>query len=132
MKSVSKVEMNGLILKGTLEALNYSDYQTGDGTTIPANQEEYSTALSLGVRPIENHRWSNYINYVREEDVDFPSLPMNMDETDFFVYTTGYRINPQNSVMSELDLSFGLQNIDHIMSNRGKPNRQKIEAGNSF
>lgn len=115
-------------IKASLEALDYSDYETGGGITIPANQEEYSGALSLGVRPTENHRWSNYLSYIREENIDYPSLPMNMDETDFLVYTTGYRITPESGAMSELDFSFGLQNIDHLMSNREKPNRKILEA----
>lgn len=117
-----------LDVKGVVEALDYSDYKSGNGTVVPANQEEYSAALSAGIRPTENHRWSNYINYVREDDIDYPSLPMNMDETDFWVYTTGYRINPERGRMKEMDFSFGLQDIDHLMSNRNKPNRKMVEA----
>ncbi|MFZ7126748.1 MAG: TonB-dependent receptor domain-containing protein [Desulfobacterales bacterium] len=114
--------------KAAFEILDYSDYETGGGDKVPASQEGYSGALSLGARPAEGHRWSNYINYVREEDVDYPSLPMDIDETDFWVYTTGYRIRPENEVLEELNLSFGLQNIDHTMSNRRKPNRIMQQA----
>lgn len=117
-----------LDIKGAVETLDYTDYESGDGTEVPADQEESSAALSAGVRPLEGHRWRNYVNYVREEVVDYPSLPMDMDETDFWVYTTGYRIQPESDWFEEADVSFGLQNIDHLMSNRQKPNRSIIEA----
>lgn len=115
-------------VKGVVEGQDYSDYESGDGVTVPADQKSYSGALSLGLRPHEDHRWSNYVNYVREDGIDYPTLPMDMDETDFWVYTTGYRIRPENGRLEELGLHGGLQLIDHTMSNRDKPNRQMLEA----
>ncbi|MFO7715277.1 TonB-dependent receptor domain-containing protein [Desulfosarcina sp.] len=117
-----------LDIKGTVEALGYSDYTSGNGTVVPANQEEYSAALSAGIRPKENHRWSNTLNYVREDDIDYPALPMDMDATDYLLYTTGYRIKPERGSLEQMDFSFGLQSIDHLMSNREKPNRGILEA----
>lgn len=114
-------------LRGAFEALDYHDYESADDVKVPADQDEYSSSVSLGVRPLKNHRWRNSVNYVREEDVDYPSLPMNLDETDYWAYTTGYRIDFVEGKLKQFDSSFGLLKIDHVMSNRNKPTRSVFE-----
>jgi iron complex outermembrane receptor protein len=116
-----------LDFRGSFETLDYDDYESADNLEVPANQEEYSASLSLGVRPLENHRWRNSLSYVREEDIDYPSLPMNLDETDYWTYNTGYRIDFKQEALKNFDASFGLLNIDHVMSNRNKPNRPMFQ-----
>jgi iron complex outermembrane recepter protein len=53
---------------------------------------------------------------------------MDLDESDFWLYTTGYRIRPTNGTIEEVKMSAGVQQIDHLMSNREKPNRGMVEA----
>jgi iron complex outermembrane receptor protein len=116
-----------LDFRGAFETLDYNDYESADRLEVPADQNEYSTSFSLGVRPHKDHRWWNSINYVREEDIDYPSLPMNLDETDYWTYNTGYRVDFAQQTLKKFDASFGLLNIDHVMSNRNKPNRAMFE-----
>lgn len=116
-----------LDFRAAAEALNFNDYETGGGVTVPANQDGYSGTVSLGIRPTEQSRWWNTLAYVREESVDYPSLPMNLDETDYWNIGTGYRLERDGGFLAAVEASFGIQLIDHVMSNRGKPSRMMME-----
>lgn len=48
---------------------------------------------------------------------------MNLDKTDFWVFNTGYRLGMTGDILKQIDVAFGLQDIEHLMSNRNKPNR---------
>ncbi len=117
-----------LDFRGSFSALDYEDYESGDGKDVPADQREYSSAVSLGFRPEANHRWWNRFNYVREEDVDFPSLPMDNRKTDYFTANTGYRIDFEGGGLERFEAEFGWQTIDHLMNNAEKANRHTLEA----
>lgn len=109
--------------KAVAEGSDYGDYASASGVEVPADQENYSAGLNFAWRPRPNHRWWNYFGYVRDQDVEYPSLPMNLKETDFITAHTGYRIDLDSGILNRFDANFGMFDIDHVMSNEGKPGR---------
>ncbi|MHC1741780.1 MAG: TonB-dependent receptor [Syntrophobacteraceae bacterium] len=111
-----------------LDALNYGDYESANGTEVPADKEEAGGALSLGFRPLPNHRWYHGLNYIRDEGFDSPSLPMDSDKTDTWIYNTGYRIDLPGHVLEQLEVNGGFSMVDHLMSNRNRSDRRRLHA----
>jgi iron complex outermembrane receptor protein len=114
---------------GAVDAVRYGDYESAGGTEVPATQEGWSGRLTFGLRPRESHRWWNAVNRVQEDQVDFPSLPMNLVDSTLWTYNTGYRIDrPTGGTLRRIEISAGYAAIDHLMNNTGKPNRGMLEA----
>jgi len=53
---------------------------------------------------------------------------MDSDNSDLWIYTTGYRRDLDAGSLERMDVSLGYQDLDHTMSNRNKPNRGVIHA----
>ena len=114
---------------GAVETIQYGDYESAEGTEVPAAQEGWSGKLTFGLRPREGHRWWNAVHRVQEDQVDFPSLPMNLVDSTLWTYNTGYRIEmPSGGALRRMEVAFGYASIDHLMNNTGKPNRPMMEA----
>jgi iron complex outermembrane receptor protein len=113
-----------------LETLDQNDFDSADGTTVPANQEEAGAYFSFGNYVTDAHRWSIGMVYQEGKRIDYPSLPMNTDSSETWIYNGeyGYRPTGNSGPLSEVQFRFGLANVDHLMSNRGKPNRPVVEA----
>jgi iron complex outermembrane receptor protein len=111
-----------------LDAFSQGDYESGDGTVVPANQDERGATLSLGGRPTDTQRVFGSVVVQDGEEIDYPSLPMDTDSTETRLYNVGYRLLPSDSSLAKLDLRVGYGNTDHVMSNRNRPNRSMVEA----
>jgi iron complex outermembrane receptor protein len=113
-----------------LESLQQGDYTSASGTSVPANQDEVGGHATIGHQPTDAQRWSLGGVYRKGENLDFPSLPMNTDRTTTRMLNATYKYEPKNgssrSPVVEARLGYGT--IDHLMSNRGKPNRAMMEA----
>ncbi|MFP5212612.1 MAG: TonB-dependent receptor domain-containing protein [Acidobacteriota bacterium] len=112
----------------SLDGLSYGDYESASGKTVPADKEEYGGAVSIGVRPFENHRWWNGVNFIKDKGFDAPSLPMDSDGTDTLIYNTGYRMEFPGCPLEKLEFDGGLSFVDHSMSNSEKANRSTLIA----
>lgn len=117
-----------LSLQAGVHGLDYTDYQAADGTRVPADHESYGANLALEWRPAANHAWRHSYIYTHEEDVEYPALPMDADESEFHAYTTRYQITDLSDWLTLVELRFGVQEVDHLMSNTDKPNRSVMEA----
>lgn len=104
------------------------DYESPDGVEVPARYEDFSVAASAGFRPREDHRWSNTFIYLDTTDVDYPSLPMDSIDSDFYFYQTGYRVRFEQGLLKQLEFEGGFARVDHFMDNRYKPNRGLLHA----
>lgn len=112
-----------------LEKKEAEDYEAPDGTTVPARAQSRAAAASLGVRLDPDTRLWGAVNYMREEDVDFPSLPMDNLETDFWVANAGLsRSYPGGGTLRRLELTGGFSTIDHFMGNAYKVSRALQDA----
>lgn len=112
--------------RAEIEGLDYRDYESPGGVRVPADQQSYGGALSLGVRPRSGQRAFVATNLRREDGIEYPSLPMDLVRTDFLQATTGYRWGPERG--SSVKIEVGLVDIDHVMDNAAKPNRSRLRA----
>jgi len=112
------------------EVLDHDDYQSADGTLVPAVQDEAGGFASLGYRATDSQRWNFGTVYKDGDRVDYPSLPMDADDSETWLYDVGYTYWPNGSdrALSEVKVRVGAGYIDHTMSNRRKPNWPMMHA----
>jgi iron complex outermembrane receptor protein len=111
-----------------IEAFGQDDYESADGTVVPAGQDETGASLSLGGRPTDTQRVFGSIVAQDGEDIAYPTLPMDTDSTETRLYNVGYRFLPSGNSLARLDVRAGFGTVDHVMSNRERPNRSVVEA----
>ncbi|MEN8006345.1 MAG: TonB-dependent receptor [Candidatus Krumholzibacteriota bacterium] len=107
----------------------YGDYTAPDGTVVPAGLKSTTANASLGWRPAEGRRLWNAVTYTKEQDVDFPAMPMDNIDTDFLVYNAGWRSEYDGGTVTRFEVTGGVSWVDHFMDNSNKPNRGVMEAG---
>lgn len=112
----------------TVTTASLNDYESGGGVTVPANLDEYGASLSLGYRPTEISRLYGHAQFKREEDVDYPSLPMDVERSDSTILTLGYRVAPVEGAIERIELQGGYSYVDHVMNNARKSNRMMMQA----
>lgn len=115
-------------LRATAGGTSLNDYESGGGVTVPANVDELSAAISLGYRPGEGQRVFGSVVAKQEEQVDFPSLPMDIEESTATLTLWGYRINREGQAMERFEVGGGYAYVDHVMNNERKGNRGMVEA----
>ena len=111
-------------LMATAEALDYDDYTSADGTTVPARQSSMGAGLATNLRTGNDARWWTSFGLRKENDIDYPSLPMNLDYSNVFTACTGYESQNQD----DWEIELGFYDIDHRMDNELKPNRPAMAA----
>jgi iron complex outermembrane receptor protein len=113
-----------------IEVLDQGDYESADGTTVPASQTDTGAFFSFGHRPTDAQRWSVGAIYQNGEEIAYPSLPMDTDESDTTIFSAAYRYQPKNrrGALSSLEFSLGASQADHLMSNRERTNRMMMQA----
>lgn len=107
----------------------YQDYTAPDGTVVPGSLESTTAGGVLGWRPAANQRLWNALTYVKEENVAFPSMPMDNISSDFWVYNLGWRAEYAGRTVNRVEITGGFSTVDHYMDNSMKPNRPVMEAG---
>ncbi len=105
------------------------DYTAPDGTVVPAGLMSAGANLGLGWQPRDGQRFWQSASYVREEDVDFPALPMDNIRTDFFVHNLGWRRTSEDGRLRRLSVTGGYSIVDHFMDNSDKSNLALMAAG---
>lgn len=111
-------------LRASVEALEYGNYQSGDGRTVTAQQRSWGASLAGNWRTTERARWWTSGGYRDEREIDYPSLPMDLVRSEILTVNTGYRVDQSSPWQLELG-GFG---IDHLMDNARKANRNQLEA----
>ena len=76
----------------------------------------------------DNSRLFGHGQFRREENVDYPSLPMDVKESETTLLTGGYRVEPRGAALERLELNAGYSYVDHLMNNERKSNRAMMEA----
>lgn len=119
---------SNLDMRATVHARDMDDYTSGDGTAVPAQLQEEGAALSLGYRPQPGSRLFGHAQYRREDDVDYPSLPMDTKQSETTLLTGGYRVEPAGSALERFEVNAGYSYVDHLMNNDRKSNRAMMES----
>ena len=114
-------------LRAAGEVISYEQYRAA-GVEVPADVDKASVALALGLNPRRDHRMWNTVYFTGERAVDFPALPMDIDESTSWIQEAGYRVAWRQGVLRRLEFRAGLARVDHLMSNRQRANRGMVEA----
>jgi iron complex outermembrane recepter protein len=117
-----------LDIKATLDRSDLGDYTSGDGRTVPANREDTAVSASLGWRPDDASRLYGSVNFTEEKDVDFPSLPMDVEFSESTVLTLGYETLRDGEAIERVEINAGYSYVDHLMNNKNKANRMMMQA----
>ncbi len=115
-------------LKATAHAANLGNYTSGGGVEVPANLEERGAALSLGWRPTDDSRVFGHGQFKDEQDVDYPALPMDVEESQSSLLTLGWRSEAAGGLFERLEAHAGWSYVDHLMNNERKSNRTQQQA----
>jgi iron complex outermembrane receptor protein len=120
----------GLDFSVGIETMRHDDFNSADGTVVPAGQNGSGAYLSLGHRIDPSWRWR--VGFVGEDgdDIDYPSLPMDTDESRNRIVDGGFSFQPESpgGTLSSVAVRVGYADVSHVMSNRRKPNRPMMEA----
>ncbi|MCB1183133.1 TonB-dependent receptor [bacterium] len=104
------------------------DYTAPDGRVVPAGATATTFAGSVAWLPRDGRRFWYAGTYVRETDVDFPSLPMDNVATDFRAHNLGWLETRDAGSLRRWELTAGFSAIDHLMDNALKSNRAMMRA----
>lgn len=124
----------GKIGNGTVEAginanaVNFDDYESGAGKTVPGENRSYGAGATLRWTPNESAGYWLSWNGHQIDHLDYPALPMDATDVDSNTMTFGSRHLANGETFQALEWQAGLARIDHTMDNEQKPNRGMMEA----
>jgi len=120
---------NGTVEVGVnANGVNFSDYESGGGKTVPGENRSYGAGATLRWTPNENNGyWLNW-NGHKIDHIDYPALPMDATDVDSNTMTFGSRHQANGNNFQALEWQAGFARIDHTMDNAKKPNRGMVEA----
>ncbi len=104
------------------------DYDTASGLTVPASRDE-STALLAGRREAaDGGAWEVSALHTRVADADYPALPMDTESMTLDHVRVGREWRTGTGSLQRVSVMFGHVAVDHVMSNRYRPNRKTMEG----
>jgi iron complex outermembrane receptor protein len=113
---------------GSFAGTSLDNYKSADGIEVPAGQNEFGGSISLGYRPSPGHRLRFGFIDLEDRGTDYPSLPMNSENTSSRVFNIGYRIGRTGKSFEGFRFRAGYGTVDHKMNNEGKSTRKKLIA----
>jgi len=113
---------------GSFAGTSLDNYKSADGIEVPAGQKEFGGSISLGYRPLPGHRLRFGFIDLEDRGTDYPSLPMNSENTSSRVFNIGYRMGRTGKAFEGFRFRAGYGAVDHKMNNEGKSTRKKFEA----
>lgn len=124
----AKGRSGALAYRAGVELMSYDDYESAEGITVPAGQEEQSAYASMAYAFNDEHSAWLSVTASDADDVDYPALPMNSEFVENRLYQVGYEFARQTGALASARAMVGVATTDHFMSNRAKPNRGMLEA----
>lgn len=102
--------------------MNYGNYKSGNGTEIPSSFINYNFSGKIGIYLSESSqvRLGFHQNY--SKDVLFAGLPMDADYDNSRLYNIEYKYSSSNSKIFKISAKAYGSTVDHVMSNRKRPN----------
>lgn len=119
-------EQTRLLVSGSWSTRD--DYTSGDGTRVPASKDQWELGLDGSMLAADRLFLDFALRRIEERDVDYPGLPMDARSTDINLFTLTTRWAVDGEHLRTLELRLGLQQVDHLMDNRDRPNRGMMEA----
>jgi iron complex outermembrane receptor protein len=98
-----------------------SDYESGDGTKIPADFLSWESRGKIGFDVGDNSLFSISSGYQWQEDLDYPGRLLNADNFKTLTVSTDFRTQRSEGLLREFDLGVYRNEVDHQMGNWEKP-----------
>ena len=98
-----------------------SDYESGDGTKIPADFLSWESRGKIGFDVGDNSLFSISSGYQWQEDLDYPGRLLNADNFKTLTVSTDFRTQRSEGLLREFDLGVYRNEVDHRMGNWEKP-----------
>lgn len=96
------------------------DYKDGDKLTVPANFNRRNVGGKLGIKLSDSQQLSAMIANNHAEDVDFPTLPMDLRKDDTWLFNLGHSIRVKQSKLALWETRLYATKVHHIMDNYNK------------
>ena len=96
------------------------DYEDGDGTTVPADFSRQNLGGKLGVKLSDSQELSAMIANNHAENVDFPTLPMDLRKDDTWLFNLGHSVRLKKSKLSNWETRLYATRVHHVMDNYDK------------
>lgn len=96
------------------------DYKAGNGETIAANFNRRNLGGKLGLKLSEGQQISAMVANNYAEDVDFPTLPMDLREDNTWLFNLGHQATFQKHQLKTWETRLYATKVNHVMDNYDK------------
>jgi iron complex outermembrane receptor protein len=96
------------------------DYKDGDGMTVPANFNRQNVGGKLGIRLNDRQQLSAMVANNHAEDVDFPTLAMDLRKDDTWLFNLGHSARFRQSKLALWETRLYATRVNHRMDNYDK------------
>ena len=107
---------------------DFGNYKSGWGDEIPSSFKSYDYALKLGINPGKKQRIVLGLRQSFGRDIKHVALPMDTDTDDSKMLSFDYSIRDLNDLIFELNIKAYYSDVDHVMSNKERPNFNAVDA----
>jgi len=111
-------QLTNLKLFGSYAAGN--DYEDGDGLTVPAHFNRRNVGGKLGLKLSDSQQLSAMVANNHAEDVDFPTLPMDLRKDDTWLFNLGHQAEFSSHSLSNWETRIYATKVHHVMDNYDK------------
>ncbi|WP_046743700.1 TonB-dependent receptor domain-containing protein [Kordia zhangzhouensis] len=111
---------------------DFGNYEDGTGLEIPSAFRSADYGIKVGFNPKDNQRLQIHWRQSFGRDVLHAGLPMDTDEDNSSILSVDYRLAPQSNSIDEFNAKVYYSYVDHIMSNKRRPNFMMTEAVSSI
>ena len=107
---------------------DFGNYEDGGGLEIPSAFRSTDYGVKVGYNPKDNQRLQIHWRQSFGRDVLHAGLPMDTEEDNSSIVSLDYRFKPQSNFIDEFNTKIYYSYVDHIMSNKRRPNFMMTEA----
>lgn len=100
---------------------NGNSYQSGNGTTIPADFLSREIRAKVGYALSPNSSLNIAFGYQNQENIDYPGRLLNADFFNTYNAAVNWKWKPQSPIFQAVEASLYRNTVDHGMDNDGKP-----------
>ena len=108
-------------------AVNFGDYESGAGKTVPGENRSHGASAQIRLTPNANTGYFINWNLHQVDHLDYPALPMDATDVTSHTLTFGARHTNLGETFQALEWSGGYANSDHLMDNALKPNQPRMD-----
>lgn len=98
-----------------------SDYQTGNGTTVPGDFLSREVRGTLGYEISPSSRVNVSLGYQDQQDMDYPGRLLNADYFHTTNLSAEYTYEPNGTALKSWTIKGYINDVDHGMNNDDKP-----------